>query len=149
MPLLVGPMSDDTSKTELVKAPGSATLPETAKGTAIQSFEQFLEVAPNVTESLGRFMISVGELERNIGRSLEALGEDFVSRGGVVELVKVAPPEVVAKFLQVMVRAARVGSPELKGMTADQKIDTGKQMMLLAAELRDLFETLKKAQRSS
>jgi hypothetical protein len=138
-------MIENPGKSTLAKPAGSSNPETIAKGTAIQSLEKFLEAAPDVTESLGKFMVSVGEFEKQVGRSLEALGDDFISKGGVAELVQVAPPEVVSKFLQVMVRAAKVGSPDLKGMTAEQKVETGQQMILLATELRDLFDAMKRA----
>lgn len=116
--------------------------PATPESTAVQSLGRFLEAAPKTTEALGDYMISVGTFERALGRSMESLAADFATQGGIEAFVRAAPPEIVAKFLQVMVRAARVGTPDLKKMNADQKIETGKEMKELAREMRDLFEAM-------
>lgn len=125
--------------------PAIVVPPSQADITVVQSLERFLEAAPRTTSALGEFMQSVGEFEKKVGRSMESLASDFATKGGVEAFVRVAPPEIVAKFLQVMVRSARIGNPDLSKMTADQKIATGIEMKELSRELTDLFQALRAA----
>jgi hypothetical protein len=113
------------------------------------ALEQFLEAAPAVTQSLGEFMVAVGEFERRVGRSMDSLAKEFMSEGGVLQFVRVAPPEVVARFLQVMVRAAKIGAPDLAKMTADQKVNTGEEMKVLASEMKELSDLITKEVRKA
>lgn len=136
-------MAGETRSEIIPKKASALATPNASDSVAIRSLERFLEAAPKTTEALGNYMVSVGTFERTVGRSMESLASDFATQGGVEAFVRAAPPDVVAKFLQVMVRAARVGTPDLKKMNADQKIATGAEMKELAKEMRELVGAMK------
>lgn len=128
-------------------APAGASPLESS--SSLEALQRFLEGAPRVTEALGEFLERVGTFEKTVGRSVESLSADFINHGGIEAFVRIAPPEIVAKFLQVMVRAARIGSPDLGKMTADQKIETGHEMKELARDLTELIGSIRAAERAA
>ncbi len=131
--------NEETPSSRGIARFGSADL------TPVESLERFLEAAPNTTRALGEFLQRVGEFELAAGRSMDSLATEFTSRGGIEAFVKLAPPDVVSKFLQVMVRAARLGAPDLTKMTADQKVTAGREMKELADDMKELFDAMRSA----
>jgi len=106
--------------------------------------EDLLGVLASLLKTYGEFVRKVGEIESEIGTSLEEMmkkmgePEEFTEK-----LISEAPPDVVASFLKVIVGLSRFRGRDVFRLPPEEKVREGKRLESIAKELEKLYAKLK------
>lgn len=107
-----------------------------------KEFAGFAEALILYFKSMGKFAKKVGEIEKKYPEAFKIMG-DLASPETLGEFVKNAPPKVVVKMFEFILRASALSVKMRKGMgelTADEKIELGKGMIKLADDLSEILK---------
>lgn len=107
-----------------------------------KEMKEFIETSIVYLKSMGTFAQKVGKVEKKYPEALEIM-EKISSPEVLTEFVSKAPPEVVVTILKIFIKAGGLSSKLDKGMgklTADEKIEVGKELIALANDLSDLMK---------
>jgi len=99
-----------------------------------------------MTEEYGRFLETLGGLEKESTDAFEAVKTIGRSPAFIEKIVEDSPPELVGSFMKMMLKLAVVDA-DMKRITelpGDEKIRVGRMLQTLASEYRNLLEMAKK-----
>lgn len=102
----------------------------------------FAEALILYLRSMGEFSKKVGGIEKKYPEAFKIMG-DLTSPERLGEFVKNAPPELVVKMFEFILRASALSAKMRKGMgelTADEKIELGNGMIKLADDLSEILK---------
>jgi hypothetical protein len=116
---------------------------ETAGADTSEGFREFLEAFSLVLNSMGDYLIKMGEVEKKANITITNMTEFLSDKTNVEKLVQVMPSDMLALFLKVVFRASALNKLDPYKSTPDEKISTGKQMREIAKEAEELVKMWK------
>jgi len=99
-----------------------------------------------MTEEYGRFLETLGGLEKEYTDAFEAVKTIGRSPAFIEKIVEDSPPELVGSFMKMMLKMAVIDA-DMKRITelpADEKIKLGRMLQTFASEYRNLLGMVKK-----
>ncbi|MGD0330655.1 MAG: hypothetical protein ABSB40_09465 [Nitrososphaeria archaeon] len=116
---------------------------EINKFEASEGFREFLEAFSLVIDSMGDYLIKMGEVEKKANVTITNMTEFLGDKANVEKIVQVMPPEMLALFLKIIFRASALNKTDPYKATPDEKITTGKQMKEIAKDAEELIKLWK------
>ena len=116
---------------------------KTESPDASEGFRDFLEAFSLVLNSLGDYLIKMGEVEKKANITITSMTEFLSDKTNIEKLVQVMPSDMLALFLKVIFRASALNKLDPYKATSDEKISTGKQMREIAKDAEELVKMWK------
>lgn len=107
-----------------------------------QQIKEFIEAFIEYLKGMGAFAIKIGETEKRYPNAFKMMAE-MASPEKIADFISKAPPEIVVKMLEFIIRASSLSIKMQKGLnqlTADEKIALGKEMIDLAKSVSGLMK---------
>jgi len=104
--------------------------------------KEFIEAFVEYLKGMGAFAIKIGETEQKYPHAFQMMTE-MASPENIANLISKAPPEIVVKMLEFMLRATSLTAKmqrNLRELSADEKIQLGNEMIKLAKTVSDLMK---------
>jgi hypothetical protein len=114
----------------------------------MQQITEFIEAFVEYLKSMGTFAIRIGETEQKYPSAFQMMTE-MSSPENIAKFVSKAPPEIVVKMLEFMLRASSLTTKmqrNLNELSADEKVQLGKELIELGGTVSEL---MKKAEEAS
>ena len=116
---------------------------ETNNLEASEGFRDFLEAFSLVLDSMGDYLIKMGEVEKKSNVTITNMTEFLSDKTNVEKLIQVMPPDMLALFLKIIFRASALNKTDPYKATPEEKINTGKQMKEIAKDGEELVKLWK------
>jgi len=113
-----------------------------SKGEMAQEIKEFIDVSIVYLKSLGTFAKKIGEVEKRYPEALKMM-QHISSPETLTGFVSKAPPEIVVSLLKIFIRASSLSTKmgkDISELTADEKIELGKELIALANEMSGLMK---------
>jgi hypothetical protein len=107
-----------------------------------QQIKEFIEAFIEYLRSMGTFAKKIGEIETKYPNAFKMMAK-MVSPETLSEFITKAPPEIVVKMFEFLLRASSLSAKMQKGMpelTADEKIELGNELIKLAEDVSALMK---------
>lgn len=107
-----------------------------------QQIKEFIEVSIEYLKSLGQFALKIGETEKKFPNAFKLM-QIMSTPENMATLVSKAPPKLVAKMVEFMLRASSLTvkmNKNINDLTADEKIALGNELIKLANDAATLME---------
>jgi len=102
-----------------------------------QQIKEFIEAFIEYLAGMGTFALKIGETEKKYPQAIKMMAE-MASPENVANFISKAPPEIVAKMFEMMLRASSLSAKMQTGfndLTADEKIEIGNELLKLAENI--------------
>jgi len=111
-----------------------------------QQIEEYIKASIEYLKSMGTFAIKIGETEKKYPHAIKMMTE-MASPENLANFISKAPPRIVAKMLECMLRASSLSAKMQKNfnaLTADEKIEIGNEILQLAENFIALIREAEK-----
>jgi hypothetical protein len=108
---------------------------------------EFIEAFVEYLKGMGAFAIKIGETEQKYPQAFKMMAE-MASPENIANFISKAPPEIVAKMFEFMLRASSLTAKmqrKLNELSADEKVQLGKEMVELAESVSELMRKAEEA----
>jgi hypothetical protein len=112
-----------------------------------RQIKEFIEAFVEYLKGMGAFAITIGETEQKYPQAFEMMAE-MASPENIANFISKAPPEIVVKMFEFMLRASSLTAKmqrKLNELSADEKIQLGKEMVELAESVSELMRKAEEA----
>lgn len=123
------------------------TSEQNTDSTEQQQIKEFIEAFVEYLKGMGAFAIKIGETEQKYPQAFKMMAE-MASPENIAKFISKAPPEIVVKMLEFMLRASSLTAKmqrKLNELSADEKIQLGKEMIELAESVSELMRKAEEA----
>ena len=123
------------------------TSEQNTDSTEQRQIKEFIEAFIEYLKSMGTFAIKIGETEQKYPHALQMMAE-MASPENIANFISKAPPEIVVKMFEFMLRASSLTAKmqrKLNELSADEKIQLGKEMVELAENVSELMRKAEEA----
>ena len=99
-----------------------------------RQIKEFIEAFAEYLKGMGTFAIKIGETEQRYPDAFQMMAK-MSSPDAIANFISKAPPEIVVKMFEFMLRASSLTArmqKDLNELNADEKIQLGKDMIELA-----------------
>jgi hypothetical protein len=113
-----------------------------------RQIKEFIEAFVEYLKGMGTFAIKIGETEKKYPGAFQMMAE-MASPESIADFISKAPPKIVAKMFEFMLRASSLSTrmqKKLNELSADEKMQLGKEMIELAENVSEL---MRKAEETS
>lgn len=123
------------------------TSEQNTDSTEQQQIKEFIEAFVEYLKGMGAFAIKIGETEQKYPQAFKMMAE-MASPENIAKFISKVPPEIVVKMLEFMLRASSLTAKmqrKLNELSADEKIQLGKEMIELAESVSELMRKAEEA----
>lgn len=113
-----------------------------------QQIKEFVEAFIEYLKGMGTFALKIGETEKKYPHAIKMMTE-MATPESVANFISKAPPEIVAKMFEMMLRASSLSAKMQKSfndLTATEKIEIGNELLKLAENVATFMKKVEETE---